>query len=1092
MMAWSWAAQATSYAVALVLLLGVRGGAGQACDGSVTLDAASGFFSDGSAAGADYGPNLVCSWIIFPPANGYDTIQLTFARLDTEPTYDSVRLFRLSDSGDVWEPTGLEFSGSLEDMASSSVSVAAVALKVEFISDSSIGGGGFAASFLQSVASADGAPDGVSCHGTTTLTDEHDLFTDGSEPAANYSAGVECTWIIAPAERTSKYIELDFSHFDVADNGADRVLVYELGVSGGWGEPLAVISGTYDINVFWNNTIATQQAALKVVLVSSAGTERTFGNGFRASYYQTDLPRTVRPAPAKSCTGELRFVRPIGRITDGSAASDIYSPNLACSWVLAPAATGLRLSHGLRLEFTRLDVQENFDFVRVFAGPAADGPWARLAELTGTLDDAALADSAVFATESAVMKVEFSADASQHKSGFAAHYWQTDGPPAPPSPDGSPDGATCMMDNGRITEAIGRLSDGSGVYANYSAGAECSWVVRPSMPAHYGLHLRFDRFDTEENFDFVRLYELNDAGNEWIGPIAQLSGKRSAVELATTVYYTPQNALKVQFVSDNDNGRGGFAATYWPADRELVPGDASATCSGARLMTAPSGAFGDGSGAAAYGAGLDCSWVIWPADRAGKEFIELAFSEVDTEPNADYVSVYELSDDGDGWVGPLAQLSGSSVPGEPAYVLTSSAAALKVDFTTSGNKQQGGFAAAWRPTDTRAPTDADGGRKSCDGTVSLPSRFGVFTDGSAEDEPYSDDLACEWVIAPTGQLPAGLEVEFVRFDTELFADVVTVFERRAGRPVDEWDGPLIELSGMYTPGGAGEHWGVKSSDDAVALKVVFSSNTFRTRTGFAARYAPQLPPGRGIAGPAQADRYMVVANLTLPGLSTESFTDVLRSVLTEALASTVALGSADVALVNVTGVAAAPAIEVDVELGLLDANVEAQRVADELLMATRPPKSDTSARSTLESLLRSLGFPELRSALSATSPVVVVVPGQRQDEPDDGPVVEERDEGDDGQPDIQSGGNEDADSKEPDATPQSGPNVALIAGVTVAAIFCAVLAGGLLYLKKRRSNKVVDSAAIAASQPAAGTNAAGADIRVSTGMTPVKKREDPV
>eukprot|EP00193_Tetraselmis_chui_P015824 CAMPEP_0177788240 /NCGR_PEP_ID=MMETSP0491_2-20121128/21989_1 /TAXON_ID=63592 /ORGANISM="Tetraselmis chuii, Strain PLY429" /LENGTH=876 /DNA_ID=CAMNT_0019309781 /DNA_START=23 /DNA_END=2653 /DNA_ORIENTATION=+ len=870
---------------------------------------------------------------------------------------------------------------------------------------------------------------------------------------------------------------------------------------------------------------------MKVVFLSSAeGTTGVRGTGWEASFYQTNSPRHKPDAPGKSCDGEILLDSPVGRFTDGSPASDIYSPELACSWVLAPAPTGLRLSHGMQLSFTRFHLQEGYDFVRVFEGRSTIGPWTPVGfpgVLTGEMGDGLSPSSSTlnFETDLPVMRVEFTSDASQHRAGFAANYWQTDGPAIPKTVDGSPDSSTCSLDNGVIDDPIGHFSDGSGPYGNYSASsAVCNWTIRPSTPTHYGMYLRFDRFDTEQVFDTLRLYELNSEGNAWDGPIAELSGKLGASELAEASIYTERHAVRLEFISNSNIGRGGFEGLYWPADRQLTSVSAGKTCSGGELLRSANGEFGDGSAeGVSYSPGVDCSWVIWPADLGGRSLLELTFSNFDTEPNTDFVSVYELSEEGEGWVGPLAQLSGASEPGQ-SYRLTSSAVALKVDFTTNNDDQRGGFHVSWRPTNVPVPITDGADSKTCHGTESLTNVYGTFTDGSAANGTYSNHADCEWVIIPPpSMLTTGMELEFARFDTEQNADMVAVYERRSGS--SDWFGPVLELSGSFT-GGRGNYWGVKSAPDAVALRVVFTTDSFRRGTGFTARFAPQLPEGQTSNGePAEVDTYVVIISIRFTDMTPTSFTNVLRSALLETLRlqmiQELSLSTRPLALISDVDVVGGSASNVSVEFGPLDSLDIAQSMQVALSNFVAESTEESSG-SRLHTALLIRKFPELGNGLDAVSiPRVEVIRGVPQSpETTPAPAPTNNNSSNGGSPTSEDDNTEDDTNNDdntdkisqpsptppnPDAPPDdensdddspTNSNDALVIGVVagiLSILFIAVLIGAFFVIRKRSSAlraKIAGRGAPygAKVHPEAGQVGAAADVLVSSGQSPVKTR----
>jgi len=58
------------------------------------------------------------------------------------------------------------------------------------------------------------------------------------------------------------------------------------------------------------------------------------------------------------------------------------------------------------------------------------------------------------------------------------------------------------VDKPSLAQPVGVLSSGSGAYAD---NAKCSWLIAP--PGAQSITLEFSSFDTEEDYDFVRVYD---------------------------------------------------------------------------------------------------------------------------------------------------------------------------------------------------------------------------------------------------------------------------------------------------------------------------------------------------------------------------------------------------------------------------------------------------------------------------------------------------------------------------------------------------------------------------------------------------------
>lgn len=107
-------------------------------------------------------------------------------------------------------------------------------------------------------------------------------------------------------------------------------------------------------------------------------------------------------------------------------------------------------------------------------------------------------------------------------------------------------------------------------------------------------------------------------------------------------------------------------------------------CGGLTDLTEQTGTFDDGSGQNEdYVNNAHCTWLIHPDDA---DFISLVFSEFDTETNADYVVVYDGSDN----TAPvLGEFSGSSTP----EGVVSTGGSMYVEFYSDQSNVKGGWTA---------------------------------------------------------------------------------------------------------------------------------------------------------------------------------------------------------------------------------------------------------------------------------------------------------------------------------------------------------------------------------------------------------------
>jgi hypothetical protein len=100
----------------------------------------------------------------------------------------------------------------------------------------------------------------------------------------------------------------------------------------------------------------------------------------------------------------------------------------------------------------------------------------------------------------------------------------------------------------------GTISDGSGS-SEYSANANCKWVIAPSLASF--VSITFSEFDTQST-DWVRVYKCVDATCSSPELQAQLSGAYSSPQSVTVL----TGYMLVWFSSDGYVQRPGFTASW--------------------------------------------------------------------------------------------------------------------------------------------------------------------------------------------------------------------------------------------------------------------------------------------------------------------------------------------------------------------------------------------------------------------------------------------------------------------------------------------------------------------------------------------------
>ncbi len=396
---------------------------------------------------------------------------------------------------------------------------------------------GFRAGLLSSLGCA---PPGGGCSGTQTLTAASGSFSDGSG-SNNYQNNSDCRWLIQPPNATS--ITLTFQNFNLLSG--DSVYVYN-----------GSTTSAPRIGAFSGNSIpspvTSTGGAMLVHFVSNASGN---ADGFTASYTSTlNVP----------CYGTQTVTGASGTITDGSGSSN-YQDNADCKWILnAPAG-----SVGIRMEFTQFRTEANYDFVTLYDGNTVNSNYL-IRRFSGTN----LPPIVTSSTPQAL--IYFNSDYSNTDAGWSLNYAAITQPYC--------QGTTTL------TAPSGTLSDGSG-NSDYTNRSNCRWLIQPSGATQ--ITLTFLSFNTETNYDFVRVYD-------GATPNAPLLGSYSGANLPPALTSSGGSMLVV-FTSDSSVTRAGWSASY---TSNGLPGSLSSSgISAVRLYPVPC---------------QDYLWIEIPLDRSAE------------------------------------------------------------------------------------------------------------------------------------------------------------------------------------------------------------------------------------------------------------------------------------------------------------------------------------------------------------------------------------------------------------------------------------------------------------------------------------------
>jgi len=221
-------------------------------------------------------------------------------------------------------------------------------------------------------------------------------------------------------------------------------------------------------------------------------------------------------------------------------------------------------------------------------------------------------------------------------------------------------------------------------------------------------------------------------------------------------------------------------------------------CQGSKVMTDYSRSFEDGSIHSYYWNNTNCNWLIAPDSV---EYINFAFTNFETQSNADFVYVY---DGGDANAPLIGKFSGNQIPNP----ITSTGGKLYLEFTSDSSVQGQGFSAFY---DSRFCVK--------DNILTAPS--GSINDGSGNYN-YLNNSHCNWLISQPN-FNAKITFKFNSLNTADSLDYVAVYDGK------DASFPLL-----------GKFWGNQIPDSVVSttneMLIVFESNSNTRASGWSATY----------------------------------------------------------------------------------------------------------------------------------------------------------------------------------------------------------------------------------------------------------------
>lgn len=367
------------------------------------------------------------------------------------------------------------------------------------------------------------------CSGRTTKKVEVATIAE-----APYSNDAECEWLIQPVSGATSVL-FHFTLFDLETN-IDYIYFYS-------GSVLSkTLTGKYLPADF-----SIPLGADGTVLVKFVSDVSVVGAGFSFDY-STDLVNAVHePCYSHANVGgnafyTKEFDTDAGVISDGDGK---YASSVSCQWLIKPKVA----ADSIVLSFKSIALEENADYIRIYSGDSAAG--TPLYELTGA-EIPEGRDLTVALGESGAVYVQFTSDGAVNREGFVLSFLaeRTAVPVAPQS------ASVCSM-GATETDREGIITDGTAEFQEYKGNLKCSWLIDPVMTGLEEIVLTFNRFEVENRYDFLYVYDHGEAKASNL--VSAQTGVRNAAAMQPIRANGP---LLLVFETDDSIGQRGFSVMY--------------------------------------------------------------------------------------------------------------------------------------------------------------------------------------------------------------------------------------------------------------------------------------------------------------------------------------------------------------------------------------------------------------------------------------------------------------------------------------------------------------------------------------------------
>lgn len=410
-----------------------------------------------------------------------------------------------------------------------------------------------------------------------------------------------------------------------------------------------------------------------------------------------------------------------GCISSGVAVLTEREDNFGCNgyldgvteeWILVANENEV-----ISLHWNSFDTEYNADFVYVYDGNGTDSS-TLIYRAAGNSIPEPVISSQKFLT------VQFIADSNTLVgSGFEGHYQSI------PIPDEN----MCVGSSSQI------LTDSEGSFGcpGYTNGVS-SWEI--SVEDNFRIYLDFVEFDINQRYDSLTIYDGPDDSSTILGTFTGTS--------IPPPFLSTSNFMYIVFNANSNTGVG-FQAEYATIFTSIASGCYS---NSQYTIEDNSGSIG----CSGYSGNVDVTWSI--ITESGST-IMLEFTQFDTESPSDVVFVYDSSSaDKNSLIGTY---SGHIIPDR----IESSSNNLFIEFTSDRSVEYTGFEATFNYVPALTVL------KYCpsNSAVTLNQPSDVFGCNG-----YYDKIDVSWHISL--QQNTRIELSFDSFDTELYYDVLEVFD----------------------------------------------------------------------------------------------------------------------------------------------------------------------------------------------------------------------------------------------------------------------------------------------------------------------------